>query len=325
MKRYCVGLFLLSCLLCFFSCTDSQQGAISKITGKPGEVLVVSSIDISKTPLRDSIEAILKMEYPYIPQSEPSFSTMFVTENMFSHILQPFRNILFIKFHADSTRVTMRMGADRWATGQRLVYLSGQDQRSIATYLGAHRDLFYNLFEDFERGRLQAANLALEEKMLGDSVRAHFGVSLIFPRGYQLRRLAPDFRWYSIETKDISQGILVYKYKRNGEWWALDTLVSHRDSMTRRYIPGPNVDTYMKTVDIVPPFIQQRVFHDDTVYEVRGFWEVEGHPMGGGFVSYSRLSRGRDSVVTTEGYIYAPRFKKRDYVRALDALLRSQF
>lgn len=322
MRKLLLGA-LLFCSVLLLSCEESQHGLTTRITGKPGEVLVVSSLDISKTALRDTLEAILKAEFPYIPQSEPSFSTVFVTEKTFSHILQPFRNILFINF--DSTKVSLRTEQDRWAAGQRLLYLSGPDQRSMATYLGAHKELFYNLFEEFERTRLQQANLLLEEKALGDSVRRLFGLSLCFPRGYQLRRSAPDFRWYSIETKDISQGVLLYKFKRGADCWALDTLIAHRDSMTRQYIPGPNPGTYMKTAQTVPPALTQQLLGADTVYQVRGFWEVHGHAMGGAFLSYSRLSPGRDSVITTEGYIYAPKFKKRDYVRALDALLRSQF
>lgn len=324
MRILCFAAFVF-CGIVLFSCGESQQGLTSRVTGKPGEVLVVSSLDISKTPLHDTVESILKAEFPYIPQSEPSFSTMFVTEKTFSHILQPFRNILFIQFHTDSTRVSLRTAQDRWAVGQRLLYLSGPDQASIASYLGAHKELFYNLFEEFERTRLQDANRLLEEKSLGDSIRRFFGLSLLFPRGYQLRRTAPDFRWYSIETKDISQGILVYKFKRGTNCWALDTLIAHRDLMTHRYVPGPTPNTYMETAQTVPPTLSFHPWGADTVYQVRGFWEVHGHAMGGAFLSYSRLTAGRDSVVTTEGYIYAPKFKKRDYVRALDALLRSQF
>ena len=41
-------------------------------------------------------------------------------------------------------------------------------------------------------------------------------------------------------------------------------------------------------------------------------------------MSYSHLSADRLRVITTVGYIYAPRFKKREYMRQLEAVLLGQ-
>ncbi|MGP1363222.1 MAG: DUF4837 family protein [Bacteroides sp.] len=319
---YC---FLFFVALWLYSCGSGENSLTNNTTGRAGEILVVSPVDISRTALKDTLEAILRSEYPYIPQSEPSFTTIYVTDRAFGHVLMPFRNILMVRFHSDSVHPSLRREADRWAKGQQIVYLTGRDQRSVATFLSAHREQFYQLFEQIECSRLQEANRKILESLISDSIAKLFGVELEIPKGYLLRRAARDFRWYSIETPDISQGLLIYKTPHTTGIWRGDTLVARRNRFTREYVPGPTKGTYMEVADVVPPSVALSVQAGDTIAYLRGFWEVHGHAMGGSYISYSHLNKRGDSLITTEGYIYAPRFAKRDYMRALDAILLTQF
>jgi len=324
--RCALFVFFVVSLALLVSCNETTHSVTSKISGKQGEVLVVSPVDIQRTSLRDSLEAILHEEFPYIPQSEPRFTTIYVTEKVFTNVLKPFRNILMIHFHADSVRPSMYLEKDRWANGQRILSFYGVDQKSLAEYIGCNKGLLVSLLEGFECSRMQAANRGLCDHLITDSIHSLFGIDLVVPQGYQIRRAADNFRWYSIETPDISQGILLYKYKLIGNSpWIADSMLAHRNAVTREYVPGPTKETYMKVSTIIPPSISLTKKGEDTVCLVRGFWEIEGHAMGGAYISYSRLTTHLDSVIVTDGYIYAPRFKKRDYVRALDALLQSQF
>ena len=54
--------------------------------------------------------------------------------------------------------------------------------------------------------------------------------------------------------------------------------------------------------------------------ELRGLWHVQGDFMGGPFVSYSMVDEHRNRVITIDGYVYAPKFDKREYLRQLHAL-----
>ena len=327
MRRFASQAFLfLISLILFYACNNTSHPVTSKISGKIGEVLVISPIDIQRTALRDSIERVLHEEYPYIPQSEPRFSTIYITEKAFSNVLKPFRNIFMIHFQADSVQPSMYLQKDVWASGQCVISFYAPDQRALAEYIGVNKRKLISLLEDFENARIQNANKVLCDHQMMDSIYAQFGVHLILPKGYQLRRAANDFCWYSIETPDISQGIFIYKYKCVGDnSWVVDSIVAHRNAYTREYVPGPTKETYMKVSKVIPPSLDILRKGNDTVAYMRGFWEVEGHPMGGAYISYARLTPTRDSVLVTDGYIYAPRFKKRDYVRALDAILLTQF
>lgn len=57
--------------------------------------------------------------------------------------------------------------------------------------------------------------------------------------------------------------------------------------------------------------------------EIRGLWRVEGDFMGGPFVSLSSLDLARKRVVTAEGFLYSPKYDKRDYLRQLEAVIYS--
>ena len=56
---------------------------------------------------------------------------------------------------------------------------------------------------------------------------------------------------------------------------------------------------------------------------MRGLWEMENDMMGGPFVSYSQVDTAKNIVVVTEGFIYAPEKRKRDYIREMEAALQT--
>ena len=59
------------------------------------------------------------------------------------------------------------------------------------------------------------------------------------------------------------------------------------------------------------------------VIETRGLWRLFGDFMGGPFVCYSIVSPDGKEVVDLLGYVYCPRFDKRDYMMQVDGICRS--
>ncbi len=43
--------------------------------------------------------------------------------------------------------------------------------------------------------------------------------------------------------------------------------------------------------------------------------------MGGPFISLSTFDKERNRIVTVEGFVYAPKFDKRNYLRQVEAIL----
>jgi hypothetical protein len=65
------------------------------------------------------------------------------------------------------------------------------------------------------------------------------------------------------------------------------------------------------------------VFNGGFASELRGLWRIEGDYMGGPFYSLTAYDERSGELVTVEGYAYAPFFDKREYMREVEAIVRS--
>jgi hypothetical protein len=45
--------------------------------------------------------------------------------------------------------------------------------------------------------------------------------------------------------------------------------------------------------------------------------------MGGPFINYTIINESTNKVIGIDGFVYAPQFDKRDYLRQLEAILTS--
>ena len=91
----------------------------------------------------------------------------------------------------------------------------------------------------------------------------------------------------------------------------------------RRHVPSPSEDGYMGTERRVA-FETQKVDYRGTSYciETHGLWRLmeTTDRMGGPFVSYSMLSPDGKDIIDLIGYVYAPRFNKRDYLMQVEGI-----
>lgn len=328
MKKFCVRVVVLACVVLysalFCGCKgDGSSEYEDKLSGEIGQILVVSEAPIKGGPLADSLRSLFGVEYPYLPQVEPRFDLVFVPMKNFTGVFRSFRNVLVIDYKRDTTDCDIYSASGCWAKGQEVVYVVGPDASSIWHAMRAHADQVVQRFEEAERERLIAGYSRARSEALSRCVSRRFGIELDIPKTMVLRVDTTDFTWISLETPDISQGILCYRYANFGSQYDVDTLVARRDAFTRRYVPGPNEGTYMQVSSFIRPELKRVRYGVDTLACVRGLWEVHGHAMGGAFVANARLNARGDSVVVSEGYIYAPRYNKRDYVRQLEAILLS--
>lgn len=319
------GVVVLMLLLpfLFFGCRGGGVVAGDKLTGELGQVLVVTESPIKGEAFADSIRSLFGEEYPYLPQVEPKFDMIFVPVKNFTGVFRSFRNVLVIDYKQDTTACGIYSADGRWADGQTVVYVVGPDASSVWEYMRAHAYELEQTYEQAERHRLIDGYQRARSEDLSRRVYRRFGVELDIPKSMVMRVDTTDFMWISLETADISQGILCYRYVSPGSLYSVDTLVLRRNAFTQRYIPGPNPGTYMQVSEFITPELKHLRYGDDSLVCVRGLWEVYGHAMGGSFLSHARLNAAGDSVVVTEGYIYAPRFGKRDYMRQLEAILLS--
>ena len=71
------------------------------------------------------------------------------------------------------------------------------------------------------------------------------------------------------------------------------------------------------------PQSRELTFKGGYAVEMRGLWRMENHFMGGPFVSLSVLDPDGDNIIHAFGYVFAPNFNKREYLREVEAMIKS--
>jgi len=56
---------------------------------------------------------------------------------------------------------------------------------------------------------------------------------------------------------------------------------------------------------------------------MRGIWESVRDKMGGPFYSYTFITADGKSCITVDGFVYAPQENKRDYLREVEAIVKT--
>jgi hypothetical protein len=317
----------LAAVIALSSCSEEKKRKVllPNITGKAGEVIVV--IDkgnwegIVGTALRDS----LAQETPFLPQREPLFSLVNVPQNAFTSMFQVHRNIIVTNINASVTEPGVVIRKDVWAAPQTVIYVNAADVETAARLIQENSTLMITTIEQAERDRIIGNIKRYEELKLAPVVDEMAGGSPHFPSGYKLKKRTSDFIWIEYAIDGVTQGILVYKYPvvAGEQMLGLDSIIENSNEILKNNVPGMFDNTYMTTSTAVRPGIEYKRYKGLDFAEVRGFWEVYNDYMGGPFVSHAFYSQDGKDVIVMEGFVYAPKYDKRQYLRQVESIIYS--
>jgi len=319
---HCAFCFLL---LSFYlpACDINDKRILPSSTGKAGEIIVV----IEKKHWNSAVGGLLKdylaKQQIALPQPEPVFNLVNISHASFTGILKIHRNILLIDF-TDKESPSFIVKRNIWASGQLVVKITAPDADFVVAMISKNKEALSNHFINIERERLIKKYAKIEDKVITKKLLKNHQISLTVPKGFEITKEGEDFVWIRSETGQTSQGILIYYHDYvDTNAFTKEYIISARDSITRQYIPGPHKDSYMTTMTEYPTAIREIRFNNYYAVEARGLWNVHGDFMGGPYLSYTILDEKGNRVVTIDGYIYAPKFKKRNYLRQVEAILCS--
>lgn len=309
------------------SCTEQQKRKVllPNISGKAGEVIVV--IDKGNwegqvgTVLRDS----LAQETPYLPQREPLFGLVNVPQNAFTNMFQIHRNIIVVNINSTVTEPGIVIRKDVWAAPQTVIYINAADSESAVKIIQENSALMCVTIEQAERDRIIGNIKKYEELKLAPVVTEMIGGSPHFPSGYKLKKRTSDFIWIEYAIQDVTQGILAYKYPvvEGEQMMSLESIIENSNEMLKNNVPGMFENTYMTTSTAARPGIEYKRYKGLDFAEVRGFWEVYNDYMGGPFVSHAFYSKDGKDIIVLQGFVYAPKYDKRQYLRQVESIIYS--
>lgn len=313
----------MSVLAIVAGCTNTKV-LLPSVSGKAGEIVVIIDKDNWEGDLGDKTRELLTSPVPYLAQSEPLFSLINVPPTGFNKLFKVHRNIIAFQIDPQIDSVGVLFRKDIWSDPQCVVQVCAHDAEGAAQLLDKQGWAIARYVEQSERDRIIRNAKLYEQRSLFQTVSEKFGGSLHFPNSYKLRKATDDFIWIADDKQYVYQDVLIYRYPASEDHpFTADNIIRHRNEVLQMNVPGMFDNTYMTTSEYFAPVVEYLKYKDRNLVQTRGMWEVENDYMGGPFVSHSFYSPDGKDIIVVEGFVYAPRYDKRAYLRQVEALLYS--
>ena len=311
-------------LFFFASCSNDPTIMRKKVTGKAGEVVIVISKKTWESQAGSKIRKILAQPQLGLPQDEPIFELIDVPPAAFKEIFKTSRNIITVKIMPGLDSAKVQFKKDVWAWPQAVINIQAKSHEQFVEAFTKSSDKIVAYFIKAERDRLLMNYTNYHDKAVKNIIQDKFGFDLNLPPGFKVTKTKDNFAWIRYETPEISQGIIIQTYPYTSDsTFTPNYLLDKRDSILKKYIDGPTNGSYMTTEHQLPPVFNVFSFKNNYAAEMRGLWKVENDFMGGPFVNLTVLDASNNRIVMLDGYVYAPRFDKRNYLRQVEAMMYS--
>ncbi|MBD3636107.1 MAG: DUF4837 family protein [Crocinitomicaceae bacterium] len=348
MKKLLIALFLPLLLISCLGDSDlTSHDLLPDATGERGHIMVIMDDNLWNGSLGDTLRSQFdqNIDGPFI-RSEPMFGYHQVKPGTLNHINKSSRLILKIFVDHDSTYAETAIieKYDFYAKGQLFLVIKDSDVDRLYDFVKHDFNKVIDLYNNFEKEQLMAHYKRNFHKSINEQAEKKFGISIYLPKESKLKVEKENFMWVKYDrsrnlmsneatgadggTFWIQEGIIFWSEPYSDE--AIDPyhILEKRDSVLKYNIPGKVNGSWM-TTEYDPCCAPEGLVttidgHDAVIFE--GNWKHGGNPAavgGGPFVQYSIHNPNENSVVTVCGYVYAPKFNKREYIRELHAMLSS--
>lgn len=317
---------MVFCLIFIFcSCGKKKVGAFKAdnfSNGKAGEMILVMDDQFFSQEQKQVVIDSLEQAQPAINQIEPMFDVLPLQTKDFSSNFVRHRNIVHFDVNSNYSANTIIFDRNAWSNPQVYIKIKGNNTDSCIALFNHYADTIIELLYDNDLKRVQYAfNRDLEpsiQKILKDK----FGISICVPMHYFIANETEDFLWLRFRTTKNDRFIMVYKLPAYELTEA--NVIAARDSITKWHIPGAIKGAYpIITQRFGFPIVNPKTIGKKNGMEMRGLWESVGDHMGGPFYSFTFLSPDKNYCITIDGFVYAPQENKRNYLREVEAIVKS--
>lgn len=326
MKRTLMAILAAAMLLT--ACNSRQNEALTKrsSSGKTQEMILAADRGLYTGATKELIDSIFRAPQEGLPQPEPRFDVVTIPVSSLENtqMFQMHRNIVLCDIK-EGNPDKLYIHRDRWAEPQVVIDLAASSETALRDLLRRHAQRIVDALYEAEYRRMAGAFFRDRNAELMKRVQDKFGFSLTMGQEFSMAKEDDGFAWLRKETKDFGLSVLVHTEPyRDQQQFAVEKILNRLDTTMRRNVPGPAEGSYMGTERRVD--VQTRVVEFEGAkyaVETRGLWRLFGDFMGGPFVSYTLLSPDGTQLVELTGFVYCPRFDKRDYLMQVDGICRS--
>ncbi|MDD4189819.1 MAG: DUF4837 family protein [Mangrovibacterium sp.] len=315
--------FVTVFLLTLFSCKD-ESVMQRKISGKPGDLIVVVPKETWEGKVGDAMKKVFLQPQAALPQDEPLFTTIDIPPAAFKDIFKTTRNIINVRISPTLDSAKVELKENVWAWPQAVVNVQAKTADGFVALFNLNSERILAFLLKAERDRLQMNYAKSADKAIKNVVRKKFNIDLNVPVGFTIAVNQENFVWLRYDTPDITQSIAIYTFPyQSDSTFTSGFLLHKRDSVMKKNVGGSLPGSYMTTEHRVPPIFQVFRLRNNYSAEMRGLWKLEKDFMGGPYVNLSVLDISNGRVVVLDGFVYAPRLDKRNYLRQVEAMIYS--
>lgn len=297
---------------------------MKNITGKAGEMVIVIPKATWSGESGKVLKNILAQPQLALPQDEPIFDLIDVPPKAFKDIFKSTRNILTVKISPTYSKPVIEYKNDVWAHPQAIVHLKAKNDEQFQKFFTENSDKIIAYFLKAEKERQMGNYKKYHDKAVFNTISKNFEFNLKLPPGFKVTKKTDDFAWIRYETPEISQGITIKTIKYESDsTFTPDFLLKEHVKYWKENVPGPREGSFMTIEDRIEPVFNIFKHNGNYACEMRGLWRVENDFMGGPYVSLAVLDASKNRVVIIDGFVYAPRYDKRNYLRQVEAMIYS--
>ncbi len=306
---------------CDSKSTKPSKNILFTAGGRTSEVLVVMNNENWKSIAGDTVRNTLGAVPDWQAVAEADFMLAHINKVQFGAVYQKFHNILIVEFKPEVKSPKISVKHNVWARPQTVIRIKVPNMSSFLDIYSKNSNQIQKLFHRNELKRIAGAYKGSEVLELTKKLKEKFSIKMVFPKGFFAASDGADFLWLRRPTRDVEEGIMIYTYPyTDTSNFNYHKIITIRDSITKKYIPGPVDGSYMKISSVFPPMVTTTEFKNNYSTELRSWWDVQGYAMGGPFISYSFVDTIANRMMCIDGYIKAPRKDKRDLILHIEAI-----
>jgi len=309
------------------SCNNSGKSGVKIVPNSAGpvnKIAIVIDNEWWKNSVGETIRSIMAQPIDGLPQPEPMFSLNQIPAQVFTGFAKHNRSILRV----EQGEANFKIERNLYARPQKIVTVSGKDIAEIKAQITKNAD---NIIE-----ALKAEEIKYKQQQMGNSlsktksVQESLGIKIKFPSYYRVATTTAEpedkFNWIKRDIPTGYTNVLIYELplkaiKKDSS--LVSQIIKTRDSIGKKFIPGPVDGSYMATEMAYAPHVYETIIDNKPTIEVKGLWDVPNQFMSGPFRMYLIEDKVNSRYVVAEGFAFAPSVSKRNYVFELEAIIKS--
>ncbi|SNY95012.1 DUF4837 family protein [Flagellimonas pacifica] len=308
--------------LVMLSCNDGpKKRFLPPSTGGVNSLMVVMDTELWKGGVGDKIREHFAKPAPGLTPEQSIFTITQIPPQVFKGATAYSRSVLFVE---QDTFSLAHIKTNVFAKPQKVAVIKGETYNDFANNIDSLAGMAISAFKrvEIEEAQKRFTRSLTKEKAFEEE----FGISLKVPSLYKLGKREKNFVWMDIQIPKGTMNILAYSMPWDSftnDSTFVNDIVKMRDSIGKKYVPGPYEGTFMVTEKAFAPYIYPAQIGGKKAAEARGVWEIDGYPMAGPFLTYIINDKENNRKLVLEGFTFAPSEEKRDYMFELEAILKT--